>query len=77
MYNIGNGKPVKLNDFITEIEEVTGKNAQRVMMPMQPGDVENTFADVEGLKKDYNYLPQTEIKEGVKRFVEWYKEYYS
>lgn len=76
VYNIGNGKPVKLNDFITEIEEVTGKNAQRVMMPMQPGDVENTFADVERLKKDYNYLPRTEIKEGVKCFVDWYKEYY-
>lgn len=76
VYNIGNGKPVKLNDFISEIEEVIGKNANRIMMPIQPGDMENTFADVEGLKKEYNYLPQTEIKEGVKRFVEWYKEYY-
>ncbi|KEY18771.1 NAD-dependent epimerase/dehydratase family protein [Kaistella antarctica] len=76
LYNIGNGNPVKLNDFITEIEAVTGKQADRIMMPMQPGDVENTFADVEGLKRDYNYLPNTNITVGVREFVAWYKEFY-
>lgn len=77
VYNIGNGKPVQLNDFIIEIERVTGKKAERIMMPMQPGDVENTFADIEELKNVFNYFPKTEIKIGVRNFVLWYKEYYS
>jgi UDP-glucuronate 4-epimerase len=76
IYNIGNGSPVPLDDFISEIETVTGKQAVRKMMPMQAGDVENTFADVEGLETDYNYLPTTNINTGVRHFVEWYKKYY-
>lgn len=76
IYNIGNSKPVELIDFITEIEKVTGKYADKIMMPMQPGDVEKTFADVEDLKNDYNYSPKTEIKDGVRNFVRWYRKYY-
>jgi len=76
IYNIGNSKPVKLLDFITEIEYFTGKTAKKEMLPMQPGDVEKTWADVSALKKDYNYKPQTDISEGVGNFVDWYKEYY-
>ena len=76
LYNIGNGSPVKLNDYIKEIETATGKEAERVMMPMQPGDVEQTWADTSALFKDYNYKPTTKIDKGIKEFVSWYKEYY-
>ena len=76
LYNIGNGSPVKLNDYIKEIETATGKEAERVMMPMQPGDVEQTWADTSALFKDYNYKPTTKIDKGIKEFVEWYKKYY-
>jgi len=76
IYNIGNSKPVKLLDFITEIEQYTGKIAQKEMLPMQPGDVEKTWADVSALKKDYDYKPHTDISEGVGNFVDWYREYY-
>ena len=77
IYNIGNSAPVKLMDFISAIEEATGKEAILNMMPMQPGDVPATFADVESLKNDVGYQPNTMIKDGVNNFVEWYKEYYS
>jgi UDP-glucuronate 4-epimerase len=73
LYNIGNGNPVKLLDFIEAIEKVTGKTAQKQMHPMQAGDVEKTWADTDGLEKDYQYKPKTSIFEGVERFVEWYK----
>jgi UDP-glucuronate 4-epimerase len=76
LYNIGKGSPVKLLDFIKAVERATGKTAEKKMMPMQPGDVEQTWADTSALEKDYNYKPDTDIEEGVNRFVEWYKEYY-
>ena len=76
LYNIGNGSPVKLLDYIEEIERVTGKTAIKRMMTMQPGDVEQTCADTEALFNDFNYKPSTTIKEGIEQFVEWYKEYY-
>lgn len=76
IYNIGNSKPVKLLDFVSEIEKVTDKIAIREMLPMQPGDVEKTWADVSGLQYDYDYSPGTDIKVGVKKFVDWYKGYY-
>ncbi|GGB71951.1 NAD-dependent epimerase [Flavobacterium suaedae] len=77
LYNIGNSTPVKLLDFVHEIESATGKEAKKEFMPMQPGDVEKTWADVSKLKKDYNYEPSTNIKEGISKFVEWYKQYYN
>jgi UDP-glucuronate 4-epimerase len=76
LYNIGNNNAVKLLDFIKEIEINLGKEAIKDMLPIQPGDVERTWADVDQLIKDYNYSPNTSIKEGVKSFIDWYKGYY-
>jgi UDP-glucuronate 4-epimerase len=76
LYNIGNGSPVKLMEFIEAIENITGKVAQKQMLPMQQGDVEKTWADTSGLEKDYQYKPNTTITKGVAKFVEWYKSYY-
>lgn len=76
LYNIGNSKPVKLLDFISQIEVATGKTAIKEYLPMQPGDVEQTWADVTPLTNDYNYVPQTDITTGVEKYVSWYKDYY-
>jgi UDP-glucuronate 4-epimerase len=76
LFNIGNSKPVQLLEFIEEIEKATGKQAQRVMLPMQPGDVNQTWADVEELRKRYGYNPNYSVKEGIMNFVDWYKKYY-
>lgn len=77
IYNIGNSKPVRLLDFITEIERCTGKEAIKEFLPMQPGDVEQTWADVKTLEDDYGYRPVTSIAQGVSNFIKWYVEYYS
>ncbi len=76
VYNIGNNSPVKLLDFIDSIEKALNKNAKKNMLPMQPGDVPKTWADVSALIKDFNYKPKTSIDTGVKNFVNWYSEYY-
>lgn len=76
LYNIGNSKPVKLMDFITEIEKQTGIEAKKEMLPMQPGDVSRTWADVSALIKDFGYKPSTSVAEGVGEFIQWYKQYY-
>jgi UDP-glucuronate 4-epimerase len=76
LYNIGNNKPIKLLEFITEIEIVTGRHANKQMLPMQPGDVIQTWADVTDLKERFGYNPIFSVKEGVREFVSWYKEYY-
>jgi len=76
LYNVGNSKPVKLLDFINEIEKSTGKEAIKEMLPMQPGDVEKTWADVSELQQKFGYNPSTEIATGVKNFIDWYKTYY-
>jgi len=76
LYNIGNGSPVQLMDFIKAIEQSTGKIAEKNMLPMQPGDVEKTWADTKDLEQDFDYKPNTDIQVGVDRFVAWYKEYY-
>ncbi|MEM6395414.1 MAG: NAD-dependent epimerase/dehydratase family protein [Bacteroidota bacterium] len=77
VYNIGNGSPVKLLDFVETVEHIYGKKAERIMMDMQPGDVEATFADTSALARDYGYQPATPLEEGVGKFVDWFKEYYS
>ncbi|PCJ95902.1 MAG: NAD-dependent epimerase [Flavobacteriaceae bacterium] len=77
LYNIGNNSAVKLNDFIVSIENSLGKKAEKNMMPMQPGDVVKTWADVGDLIQDYHYRPNTPIKKGVGQFVDWFKEYYN
>jgi len=76
VYNIGNNNPVKLMDFVRAIEEATGKKAKINYMPIQPGDVEKTWADVDDLIQHFNYKPDTGIKEGIGKFVEWYKTGY-
>ena len=77
IYNIGNNNSVKLMDFIATIEKYMGREAKKDMYPMQMGDVQRTWADVSELIKDYNYKPSTTIDEGIKEFVNWYKEYYN
>lgn len=76
LYNIGNSKPVKLMGFINEIEKQLELKAKKDMLPKQPGDVSRTWADVEGLKTDFHYSPSITIEEGVKNFIDWYKDYY-
>lgn len=76
IYNIGNSTPVKLLDFITEIEKELGIKAIKEMMPMQAGDVNQTFANISNLKRDYNYKTQIDIHKGIQEFVLWYKSFY-
>tara|TARA_B100001093_G_scaffold499688_1_gene549219 strand:+ start:1363 stop:2370 length:1008 start_codon:yes stop_codon:yes gene_type:complete len=76
VYNVGNNKIVELNYFIELIENATGKKAKKKYLPMQPGDVENTYANIDNLVRDTNFRPKTSIEEGITKFVEWYKEYY-
>lgn len=76
LYNIGNNNSVKLFDFIKAIESSLGKEAQKKMLPMQPGDVEKTWANVDDLIADYAYQPNTPVQEGVRKFVDWYRQYY-
>lgn len=76
IYNIGNNQPVQLMKFITVLEDKIGKEAEKVFLEMQPGDVLRTYADVFDLEKDINFRPNTSIEEGLGKFVNWYKEYY-
>lgn len=76
IYNIGNNNPVELMDFIEAIEEATGKKAVKNYMPLQDGDVPHTYANVENLMNDVGFKPDTTIKDGVKKFVQWYEDYY-
>ncbi|MBG5913896.1 NAD-dependent epimerase/dehydratase family protein, partial [Providencia stuartii] len=76
LYNIGNGQPVKLTDFITALEKSLGKKAIKNFLPMQAGDVYTTWADTEDLFKVTGYRPQVSIEQGVQAFVNWYQSYY-
>jgi len=76
IYNIGNSNPVKLTDFIEAIEKALGRKAIKEMMPIQPGDVEKTWADVTALARDFDYNPGTPVEKGIWEFVDWYKAYY-
>lgn len=75
LYNIGRGKPVKLMDFIATLERNFGKTAEKQFLPMQPGDVEITWADTEALEKDVGYKPSVDLETGISLFAEWFKEY--
>jgi UDP-glucuronate 4-epimerase len=77
VYNIGNNHPVELVKFIEVLEHCLGKKAEKILLPMQPGDVPATFADVDDLLRDVGFRPSTPIEVGVKRFVDWYRTYYS
>lgn len=76
LYNIGNSRPVELMHYIKVIEEVLGRKAEKNLLPLQAGDVPDTFADVEDLITEVGYRPATPVEVGVARFVEWYLEYY-
>ena len=76
IYNIGNSTPVHLGDFISTIERITGKKAQKVYETMQPGDVKDTWADTSLLQHDYGYAPTTCIDAGLSAFIQWYEDYY-
>ena len=76
LYNIGNNQPVELMRYIECIEKSLGKQAQKNLLPLQAGDVPDTFADVEDLVQDVGYKPATPVEEGVRRFIEWYVGYY-
>lgn len=76
IYNIGNNKPEKLMDYIATLEKCLGKEAKKEYLPMQPGDVYRTYADVTDLMDDFGFKPSTTIEEGLSKFAEWFKEYY-
>jgi len=76
LYNIGNNQSVELMYFIQCIEEAVGKAAVKKMFPLQPGDVPETYADVDALVANVSFKPKTRIEDGVRRFVEWYKDFY-
>ena len=76
IYNIGNHDPVELIKFIEILENKIGRKAQLELLPIQPGDVPATYADVDDLTRDTGFQPQTLIEEGIGRFVDWYREYY-
>lgn len=76
VFNIGNSNPVNLLDYINAIEEALGKKAEMIMMPMQPGDVAATHADVSALEKAVGYRPNTPVTQGVAMFIEWYRRFY-
>jgi UDP-glucuronate 4-epimerase len=76
VYNIGNNQPVDLLGFIALVEKCVGREAQKNLLPMQPGDVPATFADIDALVRDTGFAPSTPIEEGVSRFVDWYRAYY-
>ena len=76
LYNIGSNNPIELMRYIEILEEKLGKVAVKNLLPLQPGDVPATFADVDALVEDVNYKPSTSIEEGIEKFVSWYKEYY-
>ena len=77
VYNVGNNSPVELLDYIEAIEEALGVKAEKELLPLQLGDVPNTFADVEDLVKEFGYKPTISVKKGVANFVNWYKTYHS
>jgi UDP-glucuronate 4-epimerase len=76
IYNIGNNKPVKLMEYVKALEKTLGKKAKINFLPLQPGDVPDTYANVDNLKKKFNYKPATSVIDGVSNFVKWYKEFY-
>ena len=77
IYNIGNNNSLELNDFIATIEKIMGKSAQKNLLPMQPGDVIATYADVDELIADVGFKPTTSLAVGLEKFIDWYREYYS
>jgi UDP-glucuronate 4-epimerase len=76
LYNIGNSQPEQLLTFVETLEKYLGKTAVKNLLPMQAGDVQDTYADMDGMKRDFNYSPKTSLDEGLEKFVQWYKSFY-
>jgi UDP-glucuronate 4-epimerase len=76
LFNIGNHSPVRLLDFIGILEELLGKKAEKELLPLQPGDVPETYADVDALNQAVGFAPKTELRDGLTKFVRWFKDYY-
>ena len=76
IYNIGNQQPVELSRYIEVIEECLGREAEKNLLPLQPGDVPDTYADVQDLVDDVDYRPSTPIETGIRNFLDWYIDYY-
>jgi UDP-glucuronate 4-epimerase len=76
IYNIGNNEPVELLRYIEVLETCLGKKAEKLLLPMQAGDVPETYADVEDLARDVGFKPATTVEEGVAKFVAWYRDFY-
>lgn len=77
VYNIGNNRPVELMDYISALEKALGREARKEMLPLQPGDLPDTYADVDDLVEEFRYKPATTVEEGVRRFAEWYCDYFN
>ena len=76
IYNIGNNSPILLEDFILAIENTVGKKIKKKYLPIQPGDLKQTHADVTSITNDLGYAPRTPLEEGIKKFIKWFREYY-
>jgi UDP-glucuronate 4-epimerase len=76
VYNIGNSAPVQLTNYIAALEDALGRKARMEMIPLQPGDVPDTYADVDDLVAEFGYKPMTTVDQGIGRFVSWYRDYY-
>ena len=76
VYNIGNNSPVELMDYIAALEKALGRKAEMELLPLQPGDVPDTFADVQDLVDQFGYKPATPVEQGVANFVAWYRDYF-
>lgn len=76
IYNIGNNRPVELMDYIAALEKALGREAVKEFLPLQPGDVPDTYADVADLVRDFDYRPQTTVEDGIARFAAWYRDYH-
>lgn len=77
LYNIGNNAPISLTKFIETLEDVIGKKAKKIMLPIQDGDVKSTYADVSELKNEFSYKPSTTLDDGIKNFIKWHKIFYN
>jgi UDP-glucuronate 4-epimerase len=76
IYNIGSNNPIELKTYVAELEKALGKRAEKELLPLQPGDVPDTYADVDALVDDFDYKPSTPINKGIEKFVEWFNAYY-
>jgi UDP-glucuronate 4-epimerase len=77
IFNVGNNNPIELNTFISILEDIIGKQAIKIMLPMQPGDVYSTWADIHSLIETTHYIPLTNLRNGIQKFIDWYKNYYN